>query len=379
MRILQVVALVSGTNAYGGPTTVALNQSRALAEAGHEVILAAAGADLGTPLPERVAGVRVQLFPPLQLLPGAGFAGLSSPALLSWLPRAAAGADVVHVHLARDLLTLPAAWLAQRCGTPVVVQTHGMIDASDNPLAGPLDALLTRRVLRRAQRALHLTPSEADDLREVARAPLALQELHNGMPAPTATVDRAESRARTGHGRGPCRVLYLARLQERKRPLAFVAAAKNLAAKFPETVFTLVGPDEGQGQAVREAIAESGLGDRLTWEGPVDSEGASDWLADADIYVLPSVNEPYPMSVLEAMSSGLPVVITQSCGLAETVRRSGSGLVVGEDQRSLEDGLAALLSDPQRRTDMGRCAARTIEREYAMSTVVRGLLEAYGA
>ena len=46
MRILQVVALVSGTNAYGGPTTVALNQCRALADAGHDVILAATGATL---------------------------------------------------------------------------------------------------------------------------------------------------------------------------------------------------------------------------------------------------------------------------------------------------------------------------------------------
>lgn len=369
MRILQVVALVSGTNAYGGPTTVALNQCRALAEAGHDVLLAAAGSELGDPLPPHVDGVRARLFRPLQALPGTGFAGLTAPGLLSWVRRAAAGADVVHVHVARDLLTLPAAWLAERTGTRVVLQPHGMIDASRNPLAGPLDALLTRRVLRGAHQVLHLTPREAEDLRGVAAGPIALRELHNGMPHAPQARGRGE--------RDAPRVLYLARLQERKRPLTFVATARALAERYPRASFTLVGPDEGQGEAVREAIAASGLGERLTWAGPVDAAGAREWFADSDIYVLPSVAEPYPMSVLEAMSAGLPVVITDSCGLAPTVRRTGAGVVVGPGQDELDAALAGLLDDAAARREMGRVASETIEREYGMAAVVERLLAAY--
>ena len=387
MRILQVVALVSGTNAYGGPTTVALNQCRALADAGHDVVLAAAGSDLGTSLPDTVQGVRTALFPPLQLLPGAGFAGLSSPGLLSWLRRVAASADVIHVHVARDLLTLPAAWLAQRSGTRVVLQPHGMIDASTNPLARPLDALLTRKVLSRAGRVFHLTTREAEDLCEVARGPVPLQELHNGMPSASGPHPLTKTAAPEPGVSGPndsaaqrraCRVLYLARLQERKRPLAFVAAARALAPRFPQATFVLVGPGEGQGEAVRHAIAEAGLGERLTWEGPVDSQGARQWMARSEIYVLPSVNEPYPMSVLEAMAAGLPVVITDSCGLAETVERTGSGLVVSAEQEALENALAELLGDPAKRRELGSAAAETIDREYAMDAVVDRLLTAYG-
>ena len=331
VRILQIVALVSGTNAYGGPTTVAFNQCRALAEAGHDVVLAATGSDLGSPLPTERDGVRTVLFPPYFVLPGAGFAGLTSPAMLSWVRRVAASADVVHVHTARDLLTLPSAWLAQRAGTRVVLQTHGMIDPSDNPLAGPLDAVLTRRVLRGAHRVLHLTAKERGDVAQVAGGPVNLMELHNGMPV--------SPRPRTPREDGSCRVLFLARLQERKRPLAFVAAARALADRFPKATFTLVGPDEGQGAAVRRAIAEAGLGERLAWAGPADSAGAARWMADSDLYVLPSVNEPYPMSVLEAMSSGLPVVVTDTCGLADTVRRTGSGAVVDDSPQELERAL----------------------------------------
>ncbi|MDO4920113.1 glycosyltransferase [Kocuria sp.] len=370
MRILQVVALVSGTNAYGGPTTVALNQCRALADAGHDVVLAATGSELGTPLPTERDGVRTALFPPHYVLPGAGFAGLTSPAMLSWVRRVAPSADVVHVHMARDLLTLPSAWLAQRAGTRVVLQTHGMIDPSDNPLAGPLDAALTRRVLRSAHRVLHLTPREEGEVAQVARGPVNLMELHNGMP-----VSAAPREVRAGDA---CRVLFLARLQERKRPLAFVAAARALAQRHPNATFTLVGPDEGQGDAVRRAIAESGLGDRLTWAGPVDSAGAARWMADSDLYVLPSVDEPYPMSVLEAMSSGLPVVVTDTCGLADTVRRTGSGAVVDHSQQDLERALDELLSRPDLRERSGRAARETIAREYGMDAVVQRLLSAYG-
>lgn len=408
MRILQVVALVSGTNAYGGPTTVALNQCRALAEAGHEVILAAAGSDLGRKLPAEVDGVRTALFRPRRVLPGTGFAGLTSPGLLSWLPRAAAGADVVHVHLARDLLTLPAAWLAQCTGTPVVVQTHGMIDPSDHPLAGPLDAVLTRRVLKRAHRVFHLTHKEAQDLRAVSPGTLALEELHNGMPTVDAAHQRLgvrrvrstanqPSRAVTGPevsgrsdreldgvvplspprtDRGP-RVLYLARMQDRKRPLAFVAAATSVAEQFPEATFTLVGPDEGQGRAVTKAIAASGLGERMSWVGAVDSAGARRWMSQSDVYVLPSINEPYPMSVLEAMAAGLPVVVTDSCGLSDTVRESGAGIVIDGSQESLNSAVARLLRDPHQRLEMGEAAARTIETTYAMSSVAQRLLRTY--
>ena len=101
-------------------------------------------------------------------------------------------------------------------------------------------------------------------------------------------------------------------------------------------------------------------------------------MRDSDLYVLPSVDEPYPMSVLEAMSSELPVVITDTCGLADTVRRTGSGVVVDDSQQDLERALSELLSDPGLRRRTGRAARETIAREYGMGAVMERLLSAYG-
>lgn len=371
MRIIQIATIITPDNAYGGPTTVAFNQCRALIDAGHDVTLAASARGFEGELPTEIQGVPVRLFPAVQAIPGAGFAGVASPGLLKWLATSARRADAVHVHLARDFVTLPAASLAQNLGVPTYLQTHGMIDPSDRLLARPLDAVLTRRVLRAAHRVFWLTPVERDGLVEVAGSSIRLEELHNGVPVPPLP-----ERVRTDQH---ATVLYLARLQDRKRPLAFVDMARQLAPTFPDAEFVLVGPDEGQGDAVAADIAVSGLGNRLRWEGPADRAACTAAMEAADIYVLPSVDEPYPMSVLEAMALQLPVVITDSCGLAPAVERGQAGTVVGRDPELLVPAVRALLADPDARRTAAASARRLVEQEFSMVPIREQLVAAYSS
>lgn len=371
MKILQVATLFTPENAYGGPTTVALGHCRALRQAGHDVVLAAAAKGYDGALPTSIEGVPVQLFPARRAIPKAGFAGLTSPGLLRWLACELGSADAAHVHLARDLVTLPAAALALRNRTPLFAQTHGMIDPSSNPLAVPLDAALTRRVLRRAQRIFHLTDVEADGIRDVAGDDVRLEHLRNGVDA------RPEARPRGASPRA--HVLYLARVQERKRPLSFVHAATKLGPEFPDVTFQMIGPDEGgAGESVRAAIAASGLGGRLVWTGPADRAACRAAMDAADLYVLPSVNEPYPMAVLEAMASGLPVVITDTCGLAPAVEAAGAGLVTSADPMAVTEAVRSFLVHPERRHEASRRALQLIATDFAMEPIVNQLVRAYG-
>ncbi|SPF67645.1 Glycosyltransferase subfamily 4-like, N-terminal domain [Propionibacterium ruminifibrarum] len=369
MRILQIVAAVSPDNVYGGPTTVAVNQCRALAAAGHEVTLAAIGLGFDGDLPGSWEGVPVRLFPGRRVIPGAGFAGLTSPALLRWLTRHAHAFDVVHVHLARDLVTLPAARIAQRAGVPVYAMTHGMIDASDNPLAAPLDAAMTARVLRNCVRVFHLTRREHDDLRSLFGDGLRLAELHNGVLVPDRPPERDPQAAPT--------VLYLARVQERKRPGTFVEMARRLADEFPTARFVMIGPDEGLGAELRSKIATAGLGDRLVWKGPATHAEGIRAMAESDVYVLPSVDEPYPMSVLEAMSQGLPVVLTDSCGLAPVVAQHDAGIVTDASAAQVTSAVRALLADPAERRAAGERAHATARDEFGMAAIAQQLVDAY--
>jgi len=97
----------------------------------------------------------------------------------------------------------------------------------------------------------------------------------------------------------------------------------------------------------------------------------------AAVYVLPSVDEPYPMTVLEAMACGRPVVVTDSCGLASLVSRSGSGVVTAPGAPAVGTAVGQLLGDPERRREMGQSARRTAQQELDMDVVTKTLLSAY--
>lgn len=368
MRVLQVCTLVTPDAAYGGPVRVAVNQSRALMEAGHDVTLLAGASGFGKTLPTEFDGVPVKLFQAHQAIPKTGFAGLISPGLLSHLFRQPKP-DLVHVHLARDLITLPAAIWARLGNIPYVLQTHGMVDPSRHPLTIPLDTFLTRPSLSGAEKVFYLTQVEKLGLKDVSRNRIRLEKLVNGVPLPSTSIASTDTDA--------VEVLYLARLHRRKRPLSFVAMAKSLSDKYPHATFRLVGPDEGEARATVSAIQAAALGEALSWEGSIAPELSLERMSKAGVYVLPSVDEPFPMSVLEAMSLGKPVVVTDSCGLAEAVIENGAGLVVDDTQEALDEAVGSILADDEGRLRMGRNAYRLAHEQFSMKPVVDSLTRNY--
>lgn len=378
MRIVHVVTLVSPDGAYGGPVRVAANHAAALAERGHDVVIVAGCTGYEDP-PTELDGVPLQLFPVSTAIPKIGFAGLRAPGMSAWLRQHRSEFDVAHVHLARDLVTLPAAISLLRKDIPIVAQPHGMIVPNRKLLSLPLDRFATRPVLRSAHTVFHLTEREAGELTAVA-GELHLSQLHNGVPLPRRWQP-VRTRPHDGNGARADRpeVLFLARLHPRKRPGMFVAMARRLLGDGIDAQFTLVGPDGGVADDVMADIAASGVGDRVRYEGPVAPSEVTARVARAAISVLPSVDEPYPMSVLEAMSLGLPVVVTDSCGLADMLIETGSGLVVGPDLNSLTDAVRALLADPERAAEMGRRGAQVASKDLGMDAVAARLEATYEA
>jgi glycosyltransferase involved in cell wall biosynthesis len=363
VRILHLVTLISPDGAYGGPVRVAINQATELRRRGHSVVLAAAVRGYDTP-PTSIEDIPVELAPARRVLPGVGFAGIAAPGLLRWVWKARGEFDVAHIHLARDLVVLPSAMALSRAGMPYVVQPHGMIVPGSNPLAPALDRLAVRRLLTDAHEAFYLTPEELDALDTVARGRARLSPLPNGVPLyepPSARGDVPE-------------VLYLGRLHPRKRPVDFVTAACALNERGVAARYTLVGPDEGEGERVRAAIDAV---PNVSWEGPLPSGTGPDRMRQAAVFVLPSVDEPYPMAVLEAMSVGLPVVITESCGLASIVGKYRCGLVVPPGAEHIERAVAELLADAEAAAAMGARGRNAVASDLGMAHVADRLEHSY--
>jgi glycosyltransferase involved in cell wall biosynthesis len=363
VRVLVVAAYVSADGSYGGPVSVALDHAAALTAAGHDVTVAT-GWD-GADVPGHAADLR--LFRARKPL-ASSFAGLVAPRLPGWVWRHAPRFDVVHVHLTRDLVTLPAAWLAVRRGVPVVLQTHGQIRPERSRGQAALDALLTRRVFRSARAFLTLTPREEADLRALGVDEGRLHRIDNGVPP-------AAARAKPP-GEAPL-VLYSSRLAERKRPRAFVEAAALVAAARPDARFELWGPDGGELAATLAEIERRGLADRCRYRGATTPQRARAHLADAAVFVLPSVAEPFPMALLEAFSAGLPSVITDRTGLSDVARTTGAAVVTDGSPAELAAAVLRLLGDGPGWHDTAAAAVTLAESRFGLPRIADRLEEVY--
>ncbi|MFJ3338136.1 glycosyltransferase [Streptomyces sp. NPDC086766] len=369
MRALHAVTLHTPTQAFGGPVRVAVNLTAGLAARGVDSRIVALGSGFDGPLPSDVDGRPARLYPARRVLPGAGFSGITSPALLAGARRLVRAADVVHVHLARDLVTLPVALAALSAGRPLVVQTHGMVDPSDKVLARLLDAVAVRRVLRRADALLHLTSYERKALDAVlgGTGPGNHVRLVNGVPA-------QERRPRPD---GPPRLLYLARMQARKRPADFVAAAPEVLRRHPGARFVLAGADEGELDTALKLAASLGVAGSVDYLGTLAPGAVLGELRRSHVHVLPSVDEPFPMSVLEALSVGVPSVVTPTNGLADDLARCGAGRVARTSDHLAAEILSLL--DPDANDRASQAAWQLSRTSFSLDAVTDRLHTLYGS
>jgi glycosyltransferase involved in cell wall biosynthesis len=366
VRILHVVTLVSADGAYGGPVAVAVGQTQALAELGHDVALLA-GWDGRAAL--SVPNVDVQLFRARKAVPGTGFAGLCSLGVWREVRHRAAEADVVHVHLGRDMVSLPAAFVADLCGRPFVVQTHGMVRRDSRLRARVVDAILTRRVLQHSAAQLVFTDEEEADSTVVAGRALNTVRVANGVVIPTLSAN--------WDGTAMPEVVYCARLHARKRPVAFIEMAAAFLDAGGMARFTMFGPDEGELSAVKEAINAHGLQSKVKYLGALAPADVLPRLSLAQAYVLPSVNEPFPMSLLEAMSLALPAIITDSTGVSAALESSGAAEVTNGSPEAMAQALGEVLDSVSAWQKRSSRARQEIAGHYRADAVAQHLEELY--
>jgi glycosyltransferase involved in cell wall biosynthesis len=177
-----------------------------------------------------------------------------------------------------------------------------------------------------------------------------LVTIHNGIPdAP------AEFRASPGT-RGPMRLISVARFDPPKDQRTLILAVKDLANVNLDLVGT--GAEE---DAARELVRDLGIGDRVRFLG--NRTDVPELLAGAHAFALCSRSEGFPISTLEAMRAGLPVVVSNAGGAGEAVIDGQTGYVIADDSVALwADRLARLADDPTKRGRMGG-AARTLFEE----------------
>jgi glycosyltransferase involved in cell wall biosynthesis len=379
MRVLHVSPYFAPAFRYGGPPRSILGLCRALGDAGVDVEVftttangheALAAAPMGT----SYDGVRVRYFPlawPKRYWRGAG--------LRSALEQSMAAADLVHVHGLWNMTGWAGAACARAAGVPCVVSPRGMLQPGAMRRHRALKSMaywgIERGNLRTAA-FLHATsPLEA---RELTTFGPPVVSIANGV-VPTdispAAVDRLLERA--GLTRRDEVVTFLGRLHPIKRLDLLAEAFAAVRQARPNARLVIAGPDEGGHRAQIEALFAPVAGD-TRWLGAVDAEEKWALFALSRAVVQCSDSESFGMSIAEALTSGVPVVVTKPSGWTE-VEANGCGFSVAHEPVAIADGLLRLLDDRDAAAAMGARGKAWARRVFAWDAIGRAMRDAYEA
>jgi glycosyltransferase involved in cell wall biosynthesis len=288
-----------------------------------------------------------------------------------WTALGGSPRTIAHIHTCSGLsffLDSVYAALAKLRGVPVVLHVHGArFDAFLDGLA-PSRLWLVRQIARRADAVVVLSGEWQQKLRE--RLPAArLVVIENGVGEPSSVpVEKRDDEIL---------VLFLGNLCRRKGVWDLVASVARLPASVR---VVMVGGEEDPGiaAALRAELARLGIGHRVELAGPAVGEEKSRWLARADIFALPSYAEGVPISMLEALASGLPAIVTPVGGIPSVLEDGAHALFVQPgDQDGLVAAVTRLTEDAGLRARLGHAAKRHVEAHYGIESTARKYLRLY--
>ena len=377
IRVLMVVRLFYPW--IGGTERQAHKLGKMLAEKGVEVRLVTGWWFRSTPQGEIIDGISVfrnqtlwEFFGIRGLRKFGGYLYILS---LFWhLWRRQADYDLIHVH-GLNYHTFAAVLAGRWCNRKTLTKLANSGAASDiNKMRQNRQLALAQYMLPTALKCDRFVALNTQVVRELTRAGVPAQkiiELANG-------VEIDEIKAKTDYAlHHPARLIYVGRLHQQKGLNILMVAFQKLLQQQPQRQLCLQLVGDGPFRAELERLT-----DRLVLTQHVEFVGETDqvfqYLRMADIFVLPSNVEGLSNALLEAMASGLPVVVSNIPGNAEVVTDGKNGLLFAPGEpNALAQCLHGLVEQPNLRARLGTTARQVVKDKYSLTAIADRYIALY--
>jgi glycosyltransferase involved in cell wall biosynthesis len=388
VRVLHVTAYYAPAFVFGGPPRTVHGLCQALGRQGIHVQVFTTDADGAGRLPKGVTEAGLFEDVPVRYFRRSWpNRPIGSRELAVALRSEVAEHDVVHIHGLWNRVVWAAASEARRSGVPYVLSPRGMLE--DAALAHRswqkrLACALVERQTVQGAALLHATSErEVETLHGLrGRAPIVL--VPNGIEPPEVPGSGFQVpgsgfqvRRHLGLPENAPLIVFIGRLHPIKRLDLLIDAFALLRARHPDARLVIAGPDEAGLRSGLDARAGSAAG-AITWLGAIDETKRDSLLRETSALVLCSDSESFGMSVLEAMASAVPVVVTRTCGWSD-VERYGAGHLVEQHADAIADALASLLDNPSAASAIGLRGRTLVLSKYRWDTVARAFLSEYAS
>jgi glycosyltransferase involved in cell wall biosynthesis len=384
MRLLQVTSTLDP--AYGGPCVVVNQLTRSLSALGHSV-------DVITSDSPSAPWLADQPGSPRGFGCSAGRYGYSRD-LRRWLNRHAADYDAVIVHGIWQYQSQAVRAACAKTGVPYFLFVHGALDPwfeerypGKHAKKSLYWRLFEHRTLRDA-RAVIYTCDEERRLARTAFTPYQANEAIIGLgieePAGDPALQREAFLLANPHLRDKRIVLFLGRLHPKKGCDLLIEALAQVRDRDERLHLVVAGPDESGTEGALRMLADSlDVADRITWVGMLNEGEKWGAYRAADAFALTSHSENFGIVIAEALSCGLPVLITDKVNIWREIEGSGAGFVetdTAAGARSLLDRWMDL-SDRDRaemRKHAQACFLDNFEARSAATAFVNSIAKAAG-
>jgi glycosyltransferase involved in cell wall biosynthesis len=357
MRILMAVQSYFPFQDRGGPVVKVRALARGLAQRGHQVTVLTA--DLGL---RRLNGSAAHYQPcpwgwrteengveSIYLSTLANYRALTvNPDVIGFCGKSLRHFDLVHFYGLYDLLGPAVSYFSRRQGIPYVIEPMGMYRPIDR-------SFRMKRVWHRslgdsywshAAQIVATSEMEEQELLQAGVPPGKLVVRYNGIDSAASAVPatRGAFSAKWGIPRDEPLLLFLGRLIPRKGADILIDAFAQACPS--EGRLVVAGPEGEPGYLAQltKRARYAGVESRVIFTGALYDDAKAAVMADADVFVLPSRYENFANSAAEAVSSGIPVIISDACGIRCLID-GRAGLVIAPEQQALAGAIHLLLSD----------------------------------
>lgn len=378
--VLQISAGVSPRD--GGPNTGIRGLNREFREMGTDSIVLATTADgmtasLGktTAAPVDEDGALIQ------------YCSRSRPYRLknSWSQatrahRLAQSAQMIHIHGIYLANAIWAYMAARATGTPYVVQPHGTLEPYQRQFGSRqkriYDAIIGKRILRNADAIIAASDSEAQNIKAILpKANIVVAPLGVTRASPRLNISHQMEIGNWLHSPQHNRVIFLGRLAAKKRPDLLIRAWE---ATSQDGHLLFVGPAQDWSEQSLKNLVARGSHASITFLPSVDSAGVAWLLEKSGIFVLPSENENFGISVAEAMLHECAIVTTQQTAAGCHVTEAGAGIVLDDPNISdLSNALEDLMDQPEKVERLGKSGREYASRKLTWRATAVVLQDAY--
>lgn len=286
---------------------------------------------------------------------------------------------IIHIHAWWNLVSLLSCFIAKWYRIPVVLSPRGMLTSytlgnRNSYSKRIIHKLMGKQLLKYCH--IHATSEqEKTDILKIVE-PKSIRVISNLV---SLRSERQESKSAAPdikhQTKDSFKLIFLSRIEEKKGLELLFKALSTIDISWK---LTIAGSGERQYvQSLKVLTRQLKLSDKIYWIGQVSNEDKYSLMATHDLLVLTSYNENFANVVVESLSVGTPVLISERVGLSDYVKDRALGWVTGVDTAAIKKNITAAHQDPEKRQNIRNIAPLTIRKDFSDGTLAKEYLEFY--